>query len=98
MAQDRMEKYLQALAGGEKSGAVERGRRVVNSVDLKPKNALNTLRFTLYAKKVGAHARRIEGRRWINLILVSWKCYMLSCLNLLHFTPHDLRFTEVNQY
>ncbi len=34
MAQDRLEKYLQALAGREKSGTVERGRESVNSVGL----------------------------------------------------------------
>ena len=45
-----------------------------------------------------ANAGRIEGRAWINLILVSWKCYMLFCLNASHLTPHDLRFTEINHY
>jgi len=45
----------------------------------------------LQAVVTGAHAGRIEGRRWINLILVSWKCYMLFWLNPLHLTPYALR-------
>ncbi len=36
MEKDRLEKYLQAVVGGEKSGAIEGRGWVVNGVDLIP--------------------------------------------------------------